>query len=61
MRQAIVLPIPRKKDNPTEGTNVEAPATRTVRSDSHKRIFYVCDGIETSNYVWSDWIYFVAY
>ena len=60
MREASILPIPRKAGGGTIVTNVEEPATRTASTKTHKRIFQVSDGIETSNYNFGDWIYFVV-
>ena len=60
MREASILPIPRKGDSGPNTTNVEEPATRALSAYAHKRIFQAADGIETSNYNWSDWIYFVV-
>ena len=60
MREASILPIPRSSGGSSEPTNVEEPATRAAISKNRKRIYTAADGEETSNYVWSDWIYFVV-
>ncbi len=60
MREASILTIPRKAGGGTIVTNVEEPATRAASTKTHKRIFQAADGIETSNYNFGDWIYFVV-
>lgn len=60
MREASILTIPRKTGGGTIVTNVEEPATRAASTKTHKRIFQVADGEETSNYNFGDWIYFVV-
>ncbi len=60
IREASILPIPRSSGGGSEPTNVNEPATRASISKTHKRIYAAVDGIETSNYVWGDWIYFVV-
>ncbi len=60
MREASILPISRKPDSAPDGILVQAPVTKTKISASHKRIYSACDGVDTSNYDFGNWIYFVV-
>jgi len=60
MREASILPISRKPDSAPDGIIVQAPVTKTKISASHKRIYSACDGVDTTNYDFGGWLYFVV-